>query len=298
MQLTQRNKGLLMVIAGAAMWGGSGVAGQYLLQDCGASTGWLVVTRMLLAGLILLGLDALWHRDGILMIWRDRRDVRELLIFSIAGRPVYLLCLYQSGQRRGGHRTAIPDADCDHSVYCRSDKAPAAPHRAPVRGFGSWRDVSARHTWQYGHTACSVGCRVLGAGLRCGSGGLYHDAEAADPQMAGYPCRWLGHADWGTRIGYMLSSMADGDSLDHDGRTNLCLYHIFWHRSYIRLLSGEPSVHSARRSQHPWIGRALVRHSFVHIVPAGILWFTGSAWLCTHHQHSIPIGTKLTRTAC
>lgn len=85
MQLTQRNKGLLMVIAGAAMWGGSGVAGQYLLQDCGVSTGWLVVTRMLLAGLILLGLDALCHRDGIFVIWRDRKDVRELLIFSIAG---------------------------------------------------------------------------------------------------------------------------------------------------------------------------------------------------------------------
>ena len=97
MQLTQRNKGLLMVIAGAAMWGGSGVAGQYLLQDCGVSTGWLVVTRMLLAGLILLGLDALCHRDGIFVIWRDRKDVRELLIFSIAGmlavQYTYFACI-------------------------------------------------------------------------------------------------------------------------------------------------------------------------------------------------------------
>ena len=40
-----------MVCMGASMWGGSGVAGQYLLQDCGFSTEWLVVSRMLLAAL-------------------------------------------------------------------------------------------------------------------------------------------------------------------------------------------------------------------------------------------------------
>lgn len=38
-----------MVCLGASMWGGSGVAGQYLLQDCSFSTAWLVVSRMLLA---------------------------------------------------------------------------------------------------------------------------------------------------------------------------------------------------------------------------------------------------------
>ena len=55
--LKERNKGLLMVCLGASMWGGSGVAGQYLLQDCGFSTEWLVVSRMLLAGVIFLAAD-------------------------------------------------------------------------------------------------------------------------------------------------------------------------------------------------------------------------------------------------
>lgn len=61
--MTNRNKGLLMVSFGASMWGGSGVAGQYLLQDCGFSTEWLVVSRMILAGLILLLADRIMYKE-------------------------------------------------------------------------------------------------------------------------------------------------------------------------------------------------------------------------------------------
>lgn len=86
MALTKdRKKGILMVIAGASMWGGSGVAGQYVLQDCGFSTEWLVVTRMIMAGIIMLALDRVQHSDGIMVIWRSREDVRDLLIFATLG---------------------------------------------------------------------------------------------------------------------------------------------------------------------------------------------------------------------
>lgn len=95
--MTTRTKGILMVAAGASMWGGSGVAGQYVLQDCGFSTGWLVVTRMLLAGIILLAMDAVQHRDGIFVIWRDMKDSRETLIFAILGmlavQYTYFACI-------------------------------------------------------------------------------------------------------------------------------------------------------------------------------------------------------------
>ena len=75
--MTQRNRGLAMVCLGASMWGGSGVAGQYLLQDCGFSTGWLVVSRMLIAGVILPGMDFCLYRENILKVWKDSRDARE-----------------------------------------------------------------------------------------------------------------------------------------------------------------------------------------------------------------------------
>ena len=95
--MTERNKGLIMACLGAAMWGGSGVAGQYLLQDCGFSTGWLVVSRMLIAGVVLLGLDACLYRESIFRIWQDRKDAGDMLVFAILGmlsvQYTYFACI-------------------------------------------------------------------------------------------------------------------------------------------------------------------------------------------------------------
>ena len=35
MNFSNRKKGVLLAVAGGSFWGGSGVAGQVLLQDCG-----------------------------------------------------------------------------------------------------------------------------------------------------------------------------------------------------------------------------------------------------------------------
>ena len=97
MNLSDRKKGVLLAVAGGAFWGGSGVAGQVLLQDCGFATGWLVTVRMLLAGVILLTIDAAQHRGDIWSIWQDRRNIRELLIFAWAGMLIvqysYFACI-------------------------------------------------------------------------------------------------------------------------------------------------------------------------------------------------------------
>ena len=85
MGLPEHKKGLLMAALGAAMWGGSGVAGQYLLQQCAFTTEWLVVTRMLLAGTILLILDVFFYRSNLLTVWRERQDAKELIAFALIG---------------------------------------------------------------------------------------------------------------------------------------------------------------------------------------------------------------------
>ena len=86
-----------MVCLGASMWGGSGVAGQYLLQDCGFSTEWLVVSRMLLAGVILLLIDTCIYRESILHIWQDKKDALEVLLFAVLGmlavQYTYFACI-------------------------------------------------------------------------------------------------------------------------------------------------------------------------------------------------------------
>ena len=83
--MNERKKGLLMVCLGASMWGASGVAGQYLLQDCGLTAGWLVVSRMLLAGVILLAVDVFQYRESILRVWHDKKDAWDLVLFAILG---------------------------------------------------------------------------------------------------------------------------------------------------------------------------------------------------------------------
>lgn len=95
--MNERKKGLAMVCLGASLWGGSGVAGQYLLQGCGLTAGWLVVSRMLWAGLIFLGVDFFLYRKSLLDPWREGRDVREILMFALFGlvavQYTYFACI-------------------------------------------------------------------------------------------------------------------------------------------------------------------------------------------------------------
>ena len=78
-------KGILLVALGALLWGGSGVAAQFLLQERGFSTEWLVMMRMSLAGVLLLLLDAAKSLENIFSLWRNRPAAKHLLIFSIFG---------------------------------------------------------------------------------------------------------------------------------------------------------------------------------------------------------------------
>lgn len=78
-------KGVALVALGALLWGGSGVAAQFLLQQKGFSTEWLVMMRMTLAGIVLLLLDAARNRESIFSVWRNRTAAKRLLFFSLFG---------------------------------------------------------------------------------------------------------------------------------------------------------------------------------------------------------------------
>ena len=92
-----RRRGILMAVSGGIFWGGSGVAGQYLLQDAGFDTAWLVVARMLLAGVILLAYDAFQHQGDIFSLWKHADTAKTLLIFSLLGMMLvqysYFACI-------------------------------------------------------------------------------------------------------------------------------------------------------------------------------------------------------------
>ncbi|WP_102272944.1 EamA family transporter [Cytobacillus massiliigabonensis] len=82
---SMRTKGIMMVLIGAVLWGISGTVAQYLFQYSGFSPEWLVVVRLLISGTILLFLASLKSEKKIWDIWKDKKDVSSLILFSIFG---------------------------------------------------------------------------------------------------------------------------------------------------------------------------------------------------------------------
>ena len=78
-------RGILMAVIGCIFWGASGIAGQYLLMDRAISTYWLTGARLILSGVILIGLDRVLSGRNPYRIWRSRRDRLPLVVFGAVG---------------------------------------------------------------------------------------------------------------------------------------------------------------------------------------------------------------------
>lgn len=81
-----RVRGYIMVLTAAILWGLSGTVAQYLFQEQGFQLGWLVTTRLIISGVLLLiiasgGSD----RKKIFSIWKLPKDWIQLIIFGILG---------------------------------------------------------------------------------------------------------------------------------------------------------------------------------------------------------------------
>lgn len=78
-------KGIFLAILGSVFWGGSGVFAQFLMQDKQVSTSWLVGTRMVIAGMLILGVLGFKHPQNVFKPLRQARDVMSLVVFSLFG---------------------------------------------------------------------------------------------------------------------------------------------------------------------------------------------------------------------
>ena len=85
MTLSNRLKGIILAVGGSILWGGSGVAAQFLLQDRGMTADYLTAIRTITAGLILLLIDRFVYSNNITNIWRDKASRYRLLFFGICG---------------------------------------------------------------------------------------------------------------------------------------------------------------------------------------------------------------------
>lgn len=75
-----------MVIAAASFWGLSGTVAQKLFQEEGFTPEWLVVVRMIVAGVLLLGLGAVrGNRAQVVSVWKDSTMRIRMVVFGILG---------------------------------------------------------------------------------------------------------------------------------------------------------------------------------------------------------------------
>jgi drug/metabolite transporter (DMT)-like permease len=80
-----RTKGIILVLMAAIFWGVSGTVAQYLFHQQGFSTNWLVVTRLLIAGLGLLFFSRIVGKQNIWIVWKNKNDLLQLVLFGIVG---------------------------------------------------------------------------------------------------------------------------------------------------------------------------------------------------------------------
>lgn len=77
--------GACLALLPGVLWGLSGVFGQYLFQQRGISAEWLVTTRLLISGSLMLIISFAGSREKTLAIFHDKKDTGRLLIFAIFG---------------------------------------------------------------------------------------------------------------------------------------------------------------------------------------------------------------------
>lgn len=84
MQQNRRIKGFLFVILGAFFWGIGGTVSQQLFQKFGIEVAWLVSIRLLIAGILLLAVQAIFQdKHQIVQVWNV--FPLRLVIYGIVG---------------------------------------------------------------------------------------------------------------------------------------------------------------------------------------------------------------------
>lgn len=98
-------RGTLCALLGGVCWGFSGTMGQYLFSAKGLETAWVTTVRMLLAGVLLLGVLAARQPRELTRVWRVGKDARRLVIFAALGlipcQFTYLECIAYSNSATG-----------------------------------------------------------------------------------------------------------------------------------------------------------------------------------------------------
>lgn len=83
--------GTALSLAGGICWGFSGACGQYIFTHSEITAKWLVPVRLTCAGVAMLIVLLIKSPQETVKLWKNKRDVIDILIFGILG---IMLCQY------------------------------------------------------------------------------------------------------------------------------------------------------------------------------------------------------------
>lgn len=83
--MNNRMKGILLAAFGGSMWGISGIFAQSLFIQYAVSSEWLVGTRLLFSGILILSYSRLVQKENIMLPFTKWETTRKLLVFSLFG---------------------------------------------------------------------------------------------------------------------------------------------------------------------------------------------------------------------
>lgn len=77
-------RGILITATGASMWGLCAVAGKYVMGTKGVEPVWMVTLRLLMAGILLLGIACIKTKGKEFFdIWKDKKSVIRLVVVAV-----------------------------------------------------------------------------------------------------------------------------------------------------------------------------------------------------------------------
>lgn len=98
--MNQSLKGICFTVAGGCCWGMSGVMGKYLFDAKDLTATWLVIVRLLGAGICLLLLMYQRKGNSIFRVWKRKDSAVNQLIFGMIGMAMcqmtYFLAIQES----------------------------------------------------------------------------------------------------------------------------------------------------------------------------------------------------------
>lgn len=98
--MSTKGKGIMFSVAGGVFWGFSGVVGKLLFDEKGLTADWLVTSRLVFGGILMLVYAFCKNRGKIFSLWKDKKTAGSMLLFGTFGMMAcqlsYFCCVQYS----------------------------------------------------------------------------------------------------------------------------------------------------------------------------------------------------------